>query len=67
MARQREVEMCVIEGLQIHETKDAWLVELMKPGSKEEERVWLPKSCCTRDDAGMWTVPEWLADEKGLI
>lgn len=57
----------MIEAKQIHETDDAWLIELVRPGDEEESRVWIPKSCCTRDDAGVWTIPEWLADEKGLI
>lgn len=39
----------------------AWLVF---DGTKE---VWLPKSMVERNDDGTFTMPEWLAKEKGLI
>lgn len=28
---------------------------------------WVPKSQCERNDDGTFTMPEWLAKEKGLI
>ena len=46
----------------IHETPLAWLFH---DGRKE---TWLPKSMCEFDrDAGVLTLPEPLALEKGLI
>lgn len=43
------------------ETARAWLIN---DGFKE---VWIPKSQCERNDDGTFTMPEWLAKEKGLI
>lgn len=32
------------------------------------ETIWLPKSQCEWDEtAGIMTMPEWLAEDKGLI
>ena len=45
----------------IHETPLAWL---FYDGRKE---TWLPKSMCEFDRAGVLTLPESLALEKGLI
>lgn len=44
-----------------HETPRAYLVY---DGAQE---VWLPKSQCEMNDDGTFTLPEWLAKEKGLI
>jgi hypothetical protein len=44
-----------------HETARAWLV------SDGGEPVWLPKSQCENNDDGTFTMPEWLATEKGFV
>lgn len=44
----------------VHETDDAWLVD---DGTGQ---VWLPKSRCEFDGRSNFTVPLWLAEEKGL-
>ena len=44
-----------------YETARAWLVY---DGAKER---WLPKSQCELNDDGTFTLPFWLAKEKGLI
>lgn len=44
-----------------HETDRAYLIS---DGATE---VWLPKSQAERNDDGTFTLPEWLAREKGLI
>jgi hypothetical protein len=43
------------------ETERAWLVF---DGVKE---VWLPKSQVESNGDGTFTLPEWLASEKGLV
>lgn len=43
------------------ETDKAWLV------SDGEREVWLPKSQAEFDGTATFTMPEWLALEKGLI
>ena len=44
-----------------HETANAFLVH---DGHRD---VWLPKSQTERNSDGTFTLPEWLAKEKGLI
>lgn len=44
-----------------HETSAAFLV------SDGVTECWLPKSQCEMNDDGTFTMPEWLAKEKGLI
>lgn len=44
-----------------HETERAYLIF---DGAQE---VWLPKSQAERNSDGTFTLPEWLAKEKGLI
>lgn len=44
-----------------HETKAAYLIF---DGGTE---CWLPKSQAERNTDGTFTLPEWLAKEKGLI
>ena len=44
-----------------HETDKAWLIF---DGDKE---VWLPKSQVENNGDGTFTMPEWLAHDKGLI
>lgn len=43
------------------ETEKAWLVF---DGARE---VWLPKSQVENNGDGTFTMPEWLASEKGLV
>lgn len=44
-----------------HETEKAYL---LNDGFKD---VWLPKSHTEDNGDGTWTVPQWLAGEKGLV
>lgn len=44
-----------------HETPDAYL---LFDGTKKE---WVPKSLVEDNGDGTWTMPEWLAKEKGFI
>lgn len=43
------------------QTDAAWLVDLDDHGEE-----WLPKSQCTWNDDGSWSVPEWLAELKEI-
>lgn len=43
------------------ETEKAWLIF---DGDKE---VWLPKSQVEDNEDGTFAMPEWLAEDKGLI
>ncbi len=67
MSRQHEIEL----ELFVHdETNEAWRVS---SEGNIQDAVWIPKSQC--DDAGEaetgkaceFLIPEWLANEKGLI
>ena len=44
-----------------HETERAYLI------FDGDNEVWLPKSQCERNSDGTFTLPEWLAREKGLL
>ena len=50
-----------IEGEVVRETERAWLIDV------DGDEIWLPKSICTDNEDGTFTVPEWLAIEKGLV
>lgn len=57
-----------------HETPNAYLIydgrSEIKKGDKvpSEIRTWIPKSQCEyNEDEGTFTMPLWLAKEKGLI
>lgn len=56
-----------------HETANAYLVydgrSEIKKGDKapSELRVWIPKSQCEMNADGTFTMPFWLALEKGFI
>jgi hypothetical protein len=56
-----------------HETDHAYLLadgrtEVKKGDTKPSElRVWVPKSQVQENDDGTFTMPEWLALEKGFI
>ena len=43
------------------ESEKAWLVD------DGDRKVWLPKSLVEQNGDGTFTLPEWLAKEKGLI
>lgn len=45
-----------------HDTPKAYLLDC---GGKEPQ--WFPKSQTTDNGDGSWTVPEWLAKEKGIV
>jgi hypothetical protein len=57
----RDSKLTDISAVIRHETPKAYLVF---DGAKE---VWLPKSMVEENDDGTFTMPEWLAHEKGLI
>ena len=57
----RDSRLTEISAVIRHETKAAWLIF---DGAKE---VWVPKSMIEDNDDGTFTMPEWLAKEKGLI
>lgn len=44
-----------------HETERAYLI------FDGDQEIWLPKSQAERNTDGTFTLPEWLAKEKGLI
>lgn len=56
-----------------HETDAAYLLfdgtmEVKKGDEvKSEKRIWVPKSQVENNDNGTFTMPEWLAKEKGFI
>lgn len=49
-----------VEAEIVRETDRAWLLDI------EGEEVWLPKSQVKDNGDGTFTVPEWLAMERGL-
>lgn len=62
MTRRANHDLCDIAGEIRGETEKAWRFYDGK------ETVWLPKSQCEWDaESRTMTVPEWLANEKGLI
>lgn len=56
-----------------HETDNAYLLydgrsEIKKGDTKPSElRVWVPKSQVENNEDGTFTMPEWLALDKGFI
>ncbi len=58
-----------------HETERAWLVtDGTKDAESRENKVWLPKSQCQLDEdpqdssnPATFSVPVWLAEEKGFV
>lgn len=56
-----------------HETNSAYLLwdgreEIKKGDTKSSElRIWVPKSQVENNEDGTFTMPEWLALEKGFI
>lgn len=68
MNDNQETEISQYEAI-IAETSLAWLIQF-----DEETEIWLPKSQCrvipdssiAPKGTGMISIPEWLAEEKGL-
>jgi hypothetical protein len=58
---KRNHDIITIEATVRHETERAYLLENLKG-----EKVWVPKSQC-EFERGELQIPEWLAEEKGLI
>ena len=56
-----EAELYDFAGRLMGETDAAYLVD------DGEQKVWLPKSQTDHDGDGTFTVPQWLAEEKGLV
>lgn len=44
----------------------AWWIEVDRGPDSDSERVFLPKSVAEHDGKGVFTMPLWLAEEKGL-
>lgn len=52
-----------IQARLVHQTEKAWLLDTGNGGP-----TWLPKSACEFDeDDGVLTLPQPLAEEKGLV
>lgn len=66
-------ELTDISAILRHETDNAYLLydgrsEIKKGDTAPTElRVWVPKSQVEDNGDGTWTMPEWLAIEKGFI
>ena len=61
MKQSGQSDLIEIAGDLRRETEKAFLIF---DGDKE---VWLPKSQVENNDDGTFTMPEWLAMDKGLI
>lgn len=60
MGRKELVDV-EVDGVK-YETEKAWLLVV------DKTEMWVPKSLCEKSDDGLtFTMPEWLAKEKGLI
>lgn len=57
----RQARLCDIEAEVRRETERAWL---LFDGKRE---AWVPKSQVEKNPDGTFTMPEWLAQERGLI
>lgn len=55
-------ELVEIDADFVGETADAWCI---RPADREE--VWVPKSQVTRVSSGVWSMPEWLAEDRDLL
>lgn len=54
-------ELVDLAGVLLHSTDAALLVDF------EGTQVWLPKSQVEDNNDGTFTMPEWLAIEKGIV
>ncbi len=55
-----------------HETSGAFLLfdgrqQIHKDGRKQDICIWVPKSQVENNEDGTFTMPEWLALDKGFI
>lgn len=58
----------VHETMPHHEDEGAFCVKIDEDTFHEEaKRFWLPKSQVQNNNDGTFTMPEWLAIEKGLV
>ncbi len=55
-------ELVDLAGILRHETEKAFLVDF-----GEDKPIWLPKAQVENNGDGTFTLPEWLALDKGLI
>ena len=62
MSSQYKSDLVDIDLITHHETAKAWCVSL----DEDSEEVWLPKSMVERE-GDTYTIPERLAEEKGLV
>ena len=62
MSNHSKSDLVDIDLITVHETAAAWCVAL----DEDSEEVWLPKSAVERD-GGTYTIPERLAEQKGLV
>jgi hypothetical protein len=52
----------------VHETANAYCVKIDDDTfEKEAKRYWLPKSVTENNGDGTFTLPEYIATEKGLV
>lgn len=68
-----KIELIEISAELRHETNNAYLLydgrsEIKKGETKPSElRIWVPKSMVENNEDGTFTMPEWLAKDKGFI
>ena len=60
--KPERVRLCDIEAKVVRETRDAWLLDV-----GNDKPVWVPKSKVEDNQDGTFTLPEWLAIEKGIV
>jgi len=51
-----------VEGILLYETDKSFLILV-----DGEDKVWLPKSLVENNEDGTFSLPEWLAIEKGWV
>ncbi len=53
-----------IDAALVYETEEAFL---LAPDGDETKKDWVPKSKVENNGDGTFTMPEWLAIEKGFV
>jgi len=61
MGKVKEEETCTITAELEHETALAYLID------DGEQKVWVPKSQVEDNGDGTFTMPLWLAKDKGFV
>ncbi len=57
----------MIRGTVLRKSDKAWLVSITLPADMRGEEVWLPfKEVAAYSDETIFSVPRWLAEEKGI-